>query len=306
MDEIKRVLVAVDLTEMDETLVQYITLLSNNISLDKIYFLNVIKSFALPKEIASKYPDVVAPQDEAIRKEIQFTIDQEASNLLKADYEIKAVEGNRAEQLLKWAKIKEVDLIVLGRKSELEGEGIISKKVVRLAPCSVILVPEVLPQHLQKIVVPIHFSEASNLAFEFSLNLASHHQGLKIECLNIFSVPTGYHATGKSFEKFAEIMKNNSQKSFEDLLENYDTKGLKIEAKFELDEKDSISKKIYQFAVKEQATAIVIGSKGRTQAAAILLGSVAEKLIHLNAQLPLFVVKQRGHNMDFLEALLKL
>jgi nucleotide-binding universal stress UspA family protein len=306
MEEIKRVLVAVDLTEMDETLVQYVTMLSNQIALDKIYFFNVIKNFELPDEIVEKYPNVVAPQDEAARKEIQFTIDQEAGNQLKSEYEIKVVEGNRAEQVLKWAKIKEVDLIVLGRKSGLDGEGIISGKVVKLSPCSVIFVPEVLPNTLQKIVVPIDYSSASKLAFEFSLNLAKNIQGLKITCLNIYGIPSGYHTTGKSYEEFGEIMKNNSKDSFQKFIEYYDTKGKSIDAKFELDEKESISKKIYQFAVREKASAIVIGSKGRTQVAAILLGSIAEKLIQLNAQLPLIVVKQRRHNMDFLEALMKL
>lgn len=306
MNEIKRVLVAVDLTQIDETLVQYITMLSNKISLDKIYFISVLKNFELPDEIAEKYPNLLAPQDEAAKKEIQFTIDQEAGDQLKVEYEIKIVEGNQAEQILKWAKLKEIDLIVLGRKSGLEGDGIVSGKVVNLAPCSVIFVPEVLPQNLHKIVVPIDYSSASKLAFEFSLNLASHIQGLKITCLNIYNVPTGYHTSGKSYEEFAEIMKKNAEDSFDRFLKNYDTKGIAIDAKFELEKTHSISKNIYQSCVKEKASAIVIGSKGRTQVAALLLGSVAEKLIQLNAQLPLIVVKQRKHNMDFLEALMKL
>ena len=57
MEVIKRVLVAVDLTEMDETLVRYITRLSNEIELDKVYFLNVTKNLELPEKIVEKYPD---------------------------------------------------------------------------------------------------------------------------------------------------------------------------------------------------------------------------------------------------------
>lgn len=306
MEEIKRVLVAVDLTEMDESLVRYIAMLSNKISLDKVYFFNVMKNMELPDKIAKKYPDLVAPMDESTKKEIQYTIDQEAGNQLKADYEIKVTDGNRAEKILKWAKIKEVDLIVLGRKMSSDGDGIVSGKVVKLAPCSVIMVPEVLPENLEKVVVPIDYSDASKLAFEFSLILASNIPGLEITCLNIYNVPSGYHVSGKSYDEFAEIMKANSEESFKEMIDGYNTKGAKIVAKFELDNNENISKKIYKFAVKEQANAIVVGSKGRTQAAAILLGSIAEKLIKINAQLPLTVVKQRSRNMDFLEALLKI
>lgn len=306
MSKISRVLVAVDLTEMDETLVQYITLLSNKISVDRIYFFNVMKNLELPDHITKKYPDLVAPMDEATKKEIQYTIDEEAGNQLKAEYEIKVTDGNSAEKILKWAKIKEVDLIVLGNKSGLDGEGIVSGKVVKLAPCSVVMVPEVLPSNLQKIVVPIDYSASSKLAFEFSLYMVSNIPDLALTCLNIFEVPTGYHVSGKSFDEFAEIMRQNAEDSFDEFISQYDTKGAKIKAKYELDKKGNIAKRIYQFSVKEKASAIVIGSKGRTQAAAILLGSIAEKLVKLNAQIPLIVVKQRRHNMDILEALLKI
>ncbi len=306
MEEIKRILVAVDLTEMDETLVQYVTELSNKLSLDKIYFFNVLKNLELPDAIAKKYPDLLAPLDESTKKSIQYTINEEAGNQLKANYEIKVTEGNRAEQILKWAKIKEVDLIVLGRKSGLEGDGIISGKVVKLAPCSVILVPEILPQNLNKAVTPIDFSATSELAFEFSLILASNIPDLKITCLNIYDVPSGYSMLGKTYEEFAQIMQNNAEESFNNFLGKYDTKGINIEAKFELDESGHIAKKIYQFSMKEKASVIVIGSKGRTQVAAVLIGSIAEKLMKLNAQIPLIVVKHRRHNMDFLEALMEL
>jgi len=306
MEDIKRVLVACDLTEMDETLVRYIAMLSNVISLDRVYFFNVMQDMELPEEIAKKYPDLMAPMDESTKKEIQYTIDEEAGNQIKCEYEIKVTDGNRAEKILKWAKVKEVDLIVMGRKLQSNGEGIVSGKVVRLAPCSVILIPETLPERLSNVVVPIDYSKASKLAFEFALNLASNIDGLKITCLNIYNVPTGYHMSGKSFEEFAEIMMENSKMSFSKFINEYDTKGIKIDAQYELDDHKNISKKIFKFSVSEKASAIVIGSKGRTQAAAILLGSIAEKLIKINSQLPLIVVKERRHNMDFLEALLKI
>jgi len=306
MEEIKRVLVAVDLTEMDETLVRYVTRLSNEIDLSMIYFFNVMKDMEVPEKIAKKYPGVIAPMDESTKKEIQFTIDQEAGTQLKADYEIKVTDGNRAEKILKWAKIKEVDLIVMGRKSGLAGDGIVSGKVVKLAPCSTVFVPEVLPQNLWNLVVPIDYSSASKLAFEHSLFMARKISGLKLTCLNIYNVPTGYHVSGKSFEEFAEIMKNNAEESFSEFLSEFDTTGISIDARFELDKKNDVAMKIYQFALKNQASAVSVGSKGRTQVAAVLLGSIAEKLIRLNSQIPVIVVKQRKHNMDFLEALMKI
>jgi len=306
MEDVKRVLVALDLTEMDETLIRYIARLSNEIDLDKIYFFNVMKNLELPEKIAEKYPDLVAPMDEATINEIQYTIDEEAGNQLKGDYEIKVTDGNRAEKILKWAKIKEVDLIVMGRKSGLDGQGIVSGKVVKLAPCSVVFVPEVLPETLRNLVVPIDYSSTSKLAFEFSLNIAKKISGLKLTCLNVYNVPSGYHYSGKSYEEFEEIMKQNAEESFSEFISNFDTKGITVEPNFKLDDHRDIAKTIYTFALKNKASAIAVGSQGRTQVAAVLLGSIAEKLINLNSQIPTIVVKQRRHNMDFLEALLKI
>lgn len=303
MEAIKRVLVALDLTEMDEVLMRYIARISNDIDLEKVYFFNVMKSMELPDKILKKYPDLVAPMDESTKKDIQFTIDQEVGDQLKAPYEIKVTDGHVAEKILKWAKIKEVDMILMGRKSGLEGDGITSGKVVRLAPCSVVFVPEVLPEDRYHMVVPIDFSPASKQAFEFAIYAAQKNPELQITGLNIYEVPTGYHMLGQSYEEFAEIMKNNAKESWEDFIKDYNLKGLKVECKFELNEDTSKAKKIFQFALDQKASSIAVGSKGRTTAAAFLIGSIAEKLIKYNTKIPQIVVKQRNQNMDFLEAL---
>ena len=306
MDRIKKVLVAVDLTEMDEKLVRYVAMLSNTINLDKVYFFNVMKSMELPESISQKYPNLVAPIDEATKKEIQYTIDEEAGNQLKAEYEIDVMEGSRVEKILKWAKIKEVDLIVLGRKSTLKGDGIVSAKIVRLAPCSVALIPEEVPEKLDKAIVSIDFSKSSKIVFGFALHLATTQPKASITCLNVYSVPSGYSISGKSFEEFAGIMKKNSMDSMEELLSHFDTKDIAIDTKFELDEDDNVAKIIYKVAMEEKASAIITGSQGRTQAASFILSSVAEKLLKQDSKIPMIVVKQRKHNLNFLEALLRI
>jgi len=306
MELIKRILVAVDLTEMDETLIRYVTYLSNRIQLDKVYFINVMKSLELPEEILSKYPNLAAPMDESTKKEIQFTIDQEAGNQLKVDYEIKITDGDITEKVLKWARIKEVDMIILGRKSGLDGQGIVSSKIVRLAPCSVVFVPEVLPELLKRLLVPIDFSKASALSVEYALFIAKNVPDLQITFLHVYNVPTGYHVSGKSQEEFADIMRQNAEESFGRFIADFNLKNLNYGAKFIFDSKNDIAKTIYQFALKNKSTAIAIGSKGRTQAAAVLLGSIAEKIIRLNSHIPTIVAKQPRHNMKFLEALLEL
>ncbi|EMR02061.1 Universal stress protein family protein [Cesiribacter andamanensis AMV16] len=75
---------------------------------------------------------------------------------------------------------------------------------------------------------------------------------------------------------------------------------------FTLDNNHDPVKEIYHRAVKEQADLIIIGSKGKTQTAAALMGSVADRLAHYNRSIPLLIVKDKNENIGFLEALLRI
>lgn len=302
MVKIKRVLVALDLSGMDEVLIRYVARLSHLIDLEKVYFFNVMQNLEIPEKILEKYPDLVAPMDESTKKQITYMVENEAGNQLKAEYEIKVTDGHITEKILKWAKVKEADLIMMGRKSSSKGDGIYSGKVVKLAPCSVLLVPEQIPDQMDHIVVPIDFSPASKRAFDYVYSLATKNPETRVTCVHAFEVPSGYHMLGQSYEEFAGIMKANAEDEWNEFIKDYPKGRVRIDCLVELNEEGSRARKIYEVAKRVGASAIAVGSKGRTQAASMLLGSVAEKLIKYNTDIPQFVVKQPRYNMDFLEA----
>lgn len=307
MIQFQRLLVALDLTEMDEILIRYVSELSQQLGIEKIYFMHVVKSLELSEEIRKKYPELLAPVDETCKKQIQTELDEYFPKDADVAYEIDVVEGNASEIILKWAKVKTVDLVVLGKKSDLKGSGVRAQKIAKLVHCPVVFVPEVLPRQLEKIVVPIDFSNDSKLALSVAKTVAEKHDGAEIICLNVYSVPTGYHYSGKSYEEFAGIMKENAKKDYQSFIEKikeFDTQDIRGAYVLNEGSKD-IDEEIYHFALNERADAILIGSRGKTSAAHLLLGSTAEKLLHFNYQIPLFVVKDKNKNIGFLEALLR-
>ncbi len=307
MIQITRLLVALDLTEMDEVMVQYVADLSRQLSIEKIYFVHVVKNLELSEEIQKKYPELLAPVDETCEREMQQTLDKHYPKDITATYEIDVVEGNASEKILKWAKVKEVDLIVLGKKSDLKGSGVRAQKIAKLSHCSVVFVPEALPRPPKKIVVPIDFSEDAKLALAVAKTMAEKSENAEVICLNVYNVPTGYHYSGKSREEFAAIMEENAKKDHKKFMasvKEFDTEN--ISGHFVLNEgSKDIDEEIYQFAQDIEADAILIGSRGKTSAAHLLLGSTAEKLLHFNYHIPVFMVKDKSKNIGFLEALLK-
>jgi hypothetical protein len=71
------------------------------------------------------------------------------------------------------------------------------------------------------VLVPVDFSKHSTLALEQAMELANNEQA-HITCVNVYSVPSGYSKTGKSYEEFAEIILNHSKKDFASFISKYD------------------------------------------------------------------------------------
>jgi nucleotide-binding universal stress UspA family protein len=166
------------------------------------------------------------------------------------------------------------------------------------------MVPEDFKFKLKKMVVPVDFSKHSKLVVEEALALKKENK-LDLTLLNIFTVPSGYHKTGKDYDEFAIIMKGHAKIDFQEFVKRNDFPE-DLNCQFVLDDDDSPADKIFDFASDQKADMIVMGSKGRTGLASILLGSVAEKVVKYASDIPLMIVKEKGENMGFLKALFKM
>jgi nucleotide-binding universal stress UspA family protein len=304
--KIKHVLVALDLTEMDERLIKFTCFLDKMFDFDTIHFLHVAKTLEYPEEVLKNHPELLAPLDDTYKHKIE----EELSSCwggAREKAQLKVADGNPEEGLLKWARIKDADLIVLGRKSTMKGTGLIPGKVTRAAHCSVLLVPEQVNYNIRKIMMSVDFSRHSLLVAEQCIHLAKKIEGAKLIMFHVYQVPSGYSKTGKSFEEFSEIMKGHAMKDSTDFIKKLELEGIDHEFIYKCDdEQRGPMDEILKYANNEKVEMLAVGSKGRTNAASFLLGSLAEKLVNENSTIPFLVVKQKGSNMSFLDAIFKL
>ncbi|MEO1097023.1 MAG: universal stress protein [Bacteroidota bacterium] len=300
----KVALVALDLTEMDDRLIQYASMMARLLPLERIFFVHVAKDLALPTDLLEEYPDLVGPLDESIETDIQNKIDRyfDATNDVRVECIIK--EGNPIDKILKLCRIKDVDLIFMGRKRSLHGSGIASSGIARKCPCSLFPVTEDSKLQLKEALVPVDFSDHSGLAMKQAIEVQSNN-GFKLSAMHVYSVPSGYHKTGKSYAEFSEIMKSHAKKDFKKFMESNGFPA-DIACKYILTDDSKYANLAYEFAEKQDADLIIIGSKGRTSVSSILIGSVAEKLVYVDSHIPVLIVKSKGENMGFLDALLKI
>ncbi|WP_297338487.1 universal stress protein [Algoriphagus sp.] len=299
-----KVMVGMDLTEMDDILIKKTIVFLEFLGVETCYFLHVSKDLALPDEIIQKYPNLVASGDETIEAMIQQKLEEH--NFPKSiTTEVIAEEGDHPlDTFLRWAKIKDVDLVIMGRKETLKGSGALANGVAKKAPCSVLLLQEKRPEGLpKKIMIPTDFSDHNHLIYSFGERVADELNAELIP-VHFFEVPHGYSKTGKSFEEFAEIMKEHAKKDFKKFVAKHNLSELSCD--FILNDGEDIGELLLKEAHKLDVDMFIMGSRGRTKSAAMLLGSTAEKLIAENNVLPMLIFKQKGENMGFFEALFKL
>jgi nucleotide-binding universal stress UspA family protein len=199
-----------------------------------------------------------------------------------------------------------VDALVFGKKPADQASGMIPSKVASRSPFSIFMVPSDLPDayRLQKVMVATDFSEYAGMAMEQALALTDQSKG-EVYCHHVYEVPIGYYKTGKSEQEFAAIMKSHAEKSMDKFLKPFKGQKERIVSILSFRNKAEVSRLFWKEAEERQADMVVIGSKGRTGASAIIMGSVADRTINQSLDRPVLVIKKVGENMNFLEALLR-
>lgn len=304
---IKKLIVCLDQTPLDKTLVEYAGFIARVNQTKKIYFSNVIKNLSIPKEVLEEFPNLIENMINERKEAMEKVVKEHFPDIkgIAISYVVK--EGNLSKKILKLAEEKSADMILVGRKVDLPGTGVASQRLARRASCSLLIVPEGAKAKINKLLVPSDFSEYSKDALEEAIMIVEKHGGTaEIVCQNVFNVPSGYHFTGKSLEEFTEIMKMHAEINYKKFIKKIDTKGVKITSIYTQDDNDDPVQEIVSKALEIEADGIIIGAKGRTAATALFIGSMAERLIQYNDSLPLLVTRPKGKNAGILDYILEI
>ncbi|MCR9015632.1 universal stress protein [Aquiflexum gelatinilyticum] len=307
MYQIKKLIVCLDQSDLDETLVRFASFVSRVNQTKKIYFTNVIRNLQIPKEVLEEFPNLIDNMVEERKRQMKDVVDKNFSKKEDIEFSYVVKEGQLSKKILKLAHEKSADMIIIGRKVTLPGTGVISQRLARRASCSLLIIPEKAEPKMDKLLVPSDFSDYSKDALEEAIIIVEKYGGkAEIICQNVFTIPSGYHFTGKSYEEFTSIMLMHAEINFKKFIRNIDTKNLKITPIYTQDDDDDPVEEIIAKAKEISADGIIIGAKGRTAATALFIGSMAERLIQLNETFPLLVTRPKGKNAGILDYILEI
>jgi len=306
MYQLNRLMIALDLSSMDETLIKYTAFIANLIKAEQVYFIHVQKVLDIPEELREElYGDSSQPIDELLQDQMEKEVAKYFKNYKDFGTEFIIVEGTQLTQLLHWSHIKKIDLFVTGHKKKSQGSGVLPHRLARRAACSVLFVPENVKLQCERIFVGLDFSKNSRFALDKAIAIAQL-TNASIRCHHIYSVPSGFHTSGKTFDEYAAIMEKHAQKRYTKFISETNVPDdVDILPVFSVDKGGKAPLVFTQKARDIKADLILVSSKGRSSLAALILGSFTERVIDSDLETVILVVKDKKKNMGALEALLK-
>ncbi len=281
-----KLMVALDLTEMDPILLEYVSFLCSVWNIEHLYFTHNIKQYKL-YDLYDEFTEEGISVEDIVDRGLQKTIDKHYTAsvphtvLITSDDYTESILDHLSEEY-------KIDIMILGNKDELQGTGALNQKLVRMLDANVLLVPEESKQEMKKVLVPTDFSAASAKCFPVANSLVERSGG-NIEALHVYNIPSfffPYINTEKAIDK-AKIHLSEKVKQFR--------KKYKLSAELPfryIDRKDiSVVEAIEMHAEKGNFDIVVVSARGGNNITTLFVGSVTNDLLIRNRSMPLLVVR---------------
>ena len=283
--KIKNILVALDLSELDITLIKYCSMLAKNYGTENVYFIHNVKKYEISSLFSEQLENINI--EEIIEEELENSISKHFDT--DCNYELLVSDDAYTESLISYVANKyHTNLIIVGNKNTYKGSGSVSGKLLRMAKCNVLLIPKEANLNPENLMVATDFSSASLKAFHTASDMSSK-QKSTLKALNVFKIPQLFFPYIK-IDKAREKVEKHVDSQFEKLLQK--TKAKHIETLKASAGEDSIPEKIRTIAEKDKTDILFVADKGHNNFTSLLVGSVTEELFTQDLHVPLWVVKR--------------
>jgi nucleotide-binding universal stress UspA family protein len=287
MSVFSRPQVALSLTEPDRELLRYAGELGRMFAWQEVHFAHVA-----PKSDGAAAWDA-SPLEARMRQEVEQHFGRPTADF-RAVYH--AAEGARLDQLLNLAAVHSRDLVVMGHRAARSGRRSLARRMAMISPASIWLVPEGSPAKISRILVPTDFSIHSADALKVAVEVGRAANIRELHAVHIFFDPS----TIRYDEHVAEVV-GQEESAFRKFIADIDTQGIRVEPT--LQEGTHPAHAILRVAERHGSDLIVMNTRGRSNAASVLLGSVTSDTMAAT-HVPLLAVKHFGAHMSLMQALL--
>lgn len=289
------VLVGLDYTEMDDIIIDYCQVLLANFSITTLNFVHVIPQWILPTQLARDLMQTDSVQlqlESQVRSHFEEKLQSIRQKYQAVNINLQILHGKPYVKLLLSAKADKVSLFVVGKKKLSGGSGLQARRVARNLDCDLCFIPEHASQVIRRILVPIDFSKYSLRALQTALQLKNQMVGVQIVALHIIPLPSVSYSLNRHADQLIEKLHDHSLQNYRSFIEREKLLGRDIEFKLITNEHFDVGRHIQEEARLVAADLLIIGAKGDDSSLSdFVFGSVTEKLVTLEDNLPVFVTR---------------
>ncbi len=287
--ELDTLLVCLDLTDIDQHLIQYASFLSESLNTRKVIFLHVIQAYDLPDKSSKHYPDLESSLSQTIRKEITNAVSERFRSGTHTEVITKIEDEDAAEVIIDFTRKEDVDLTVIGQKFGEDRAGRYGQKIATRVRSDLLFVPESPGMSVDKILCAIDFSRHSERAFQRALDI-QRFTGAQITCHYVFDTSRSYFPA--TTLRSSSAMEKNLQKKFRRFLRKFDLTPEQVPCRFDLnDQIVGHAERINRQAGEEESNMVIIGTRGQTSVVTSLLGNVTENIRRMDVDMPVMIMK---------------
>lgn len=280
-----RVMLALDLSKMDIALIKYLNYLSKTWDIEQVDFVHNIKQtelYSIYEEIADDSINL----EEIISKNIQETIEEHIHSDIVYDVHISS--DNYTESVLSHqAKSFKTDILILGKKSSLRGTGSMTRKLVRMIDCNILLVPENVACKLDKILIPTDFTVNSSSAFKIAEKLQEYNS-FEMNTVHVYSIPSVYFPFINRDEAKDKAERHLKQR-YQTFVKRHKLQNIPFHLIYQ--QNKTIAELIIEYMDKEQMDLCVLSARGGNKITALLIGSITNELLLEEVKKPILIVK---------------
>lgn len=285
MKKIKNILVALDLSPLDDKLIHYASFLAERLKVENVFFVHNIKKYEISELFAEHLKNVNL--DKIIGDELNEKVEENFK--ASAKWEVLISEDPYSESLIKYVVEKyAINLAIVGNKKLENGTGVVSGKLLRLLKCDILAVPKAAQEEIRTIWAGTDFSQDSKKIFEVTKALQEGHE-TNLKVVHVYSVPLQF-SPYVSPEEMGPQVKKHVQEKYERFIKklNYSEP---VEPLILLGRESGAAKKILANTTMADVDLLVVSDKGGNTFSPFAVGSVTEELFNSNLKVPLWVVK---------------
>ncbi len=290
-----RVLMAVDLSPMDERLMKALYCYYRFLHVHKAYFLHVMPSFSIPKGADIEFHSLFTteyPVDEKVHDKISSDLKEVFGEEPPFETHIDVREVSPLNKLLHWIKVKEIDWLVVGHKKSSDGSGINGRRVARQSNSNVFFVPDASLRSTKKILIPIDFSENSARAIRQAYSWKFLEPDVQIECIYIIDLPpSDYYLRPVPRSGFQAVLRKSAEQAYERFIKKYELGHIPMDMTYQENTYSNIANHIYDYIKENEIDLLMMGAQGRTALNNFIFGSVTERLVERCMEIPVLVIR---------------